>query len=85
MAPPVFGRSVNPISTKAGRLCPPNDTGTPGFSDRSMALILYFFFSKFWCYDYLNAKSICKRRGVIYQEVFTKLLFHFANLSIQKL
>ena len=23
MAPPVFGRSVNPISTKAGRLCPP--------------------------------------------------------------
>ena len=26
-------RSVNPISTKGGRLCPPNNTGTPGFSD----------------------------------------------------
>ena len=33
MAPPIFGRSVNPISTKGGRLCPPNNTGTPGFSD----------------------------------------------------
>ena len=31
MAPPDFGISVNPISTKAGRLCPPNNTGTPGF------------------------------------------------------
>ena len=26
MAPPDFGRSVNPISTKGGRLCPPNNT-----------------------------------------------------------
>ena len=26
MAPPNFGRSVNPISTKGGRLCPPNNT-----------------------------------------------------------
>ena len=33
MAPPFFGRSVNPISTKGDRLCPPNNTGTPGFSD----------------------------------------------------
>ena len=33
MAPPIFGRSVNPISTKGGRLYPPNITGTPGFSD----------------------------------------------------
>ena len=33
MAPPDFGRSVNPISTKGGRLCPPNITGTPRFSD----------------------------------------------------
>ena len=34
MAPPNFGRSVNPISTKrGGRLCPPNNTGTPEFSD----------------------------------------------------
>ena len=30
--------SVNPISTKGGRLCPPNNTGTPGFSDLPMAL-----------------------------------------------
>ena len=27
MAPPDFDRSVNPISTKGGRLCPPNNTG----------------------------------------------------------
>ena len=33
MAPPDFGRSVNPISTKGGRLFPPNNTGTPGISD----------------------------------------------------
>ena len=33
MATTDFGRSVNPISTKGGRLCPPNNTGTPGFSD----------------------------------------------------
>ena len=33
-----FGRSVNPISTKGGRLCPPNITGTPRFSDLPMAL-----------------------------------------------
>ena len=26
MAPPHFGRSVNPFSTKGGRLCPPNYT-----------------------------------------------------------
>ena len=26
MAPPDMGRSVNPISTKGGRLCPPNNT-----------------------------------------------------------
>ena len=39
MAPPDFGRSVNPISTKGGRLCPPNNTGTPGFSDLPTALL----------------------------------------------
>ena len=38
IAPPDFGRSVNPISTKGGRLCPPNNTGTPGFSDLPTAL-----------------------------------------------
>ena len=34
-----FGRSVNPISTKGDRLCPPNNTGTPGFSDLPTALL----------------------------------------------
>ena len=38
MAPPDFGRSVNPISTRWGRLCPPNNIGTPGFSDLPTAL-----------------------------------------------
>ena len=38
MAPPVFGRSVYPISIKGGRLCPPKNTGTPGFSDFPTAL-----------------------------------------------
>ena len=38
MAPTNFGRSVNPISTRGSRLCPPNDTGNPGFSDLSTAL-----------------------------------------------
>ena len=33
MASPDLGRSVNPISTKGGRLCPPNNTGTSRFSD----------------------------------------------------
>ncbi len=39
MAPPNFGRSVNPILIKGGRLCPPNNTGTPKFSDLSTALL----------------------------------------------
>ena len=38
MAPPDFGRSVNPISTKGGTLCPPNNTGNTGFSDLPTAL-----------------------------------------------
>ena len=38
MAPPDFGRTVNPISTKGGRLCTPNNTGIPGFSDLPTAL-----------------------------------------------
>ena len=32
---------INPISTKGGRLCPQNDTGTPGFSDLPTALFLF--------------------------------------------
>ena len=38
MAPPDFGRSVNPISTRGGRLCPPNNTGILRFSDLPTAL-----------------------------------------------
>ena len=38
MASPDFGRSVKPNSTKGGRLCSPNNTGTPGFSDLPTAL-----------------------------------------------
>ena len=40
MATPDFGRSVNPISTKGDRLCPPHYYwhGTPGFSDLPTAL-----------------------------------------------
>ena len=41
MASPDFGRSVNPISTKGGRLCPQNNTGTPGFSDLPTALYFH--------------------------------------------
>ena len=41
MATPDFGRSVNPISTKGGRLFPPNNTGTPGISDLPTALRYY--------------------------------------------
>ena len=36
MVPPDFGRSVNPISTWGGSLCPPNNTG---FSDLPTALV----------------------------------------------
>ena len=39
VAPPDFGRSVNPISTRGGgRLCLLNITGTPRFSDLPTAL-----------------------------------------------
>ena len=31
LAPPIFGRSVNPITTGEGRLSPPITTGTPKF------------------------------------------------------
>ena len=37
-APPVFDRSVNPISTRGGTLSPPNTTSPPGFSDLVTAL-----------------------------------------------
>ena len=46
MACPDFGRSVNPISTRGGRLCSPNNTGTPWFSDLPTALPMCFMYSK---------------------------------------
>ena len=43
-APPVFGRSVNPISTRGGTLSPPSTTSPPpGFSDLSTALNYVYF------------------------------------------
>ena len=57
MAPPNFGRSVNPTSTKGGRLCPPNNTGTPGFSDLPTAsksqqvTVAFNFFNIFEIYS----------------------------------
>ena len=38
MAPPDFSRSIKPISSKRGGLCPPNNTGTSGFSALPTAL-----------------------------------------------
>ena len=35
---PVFGRSVNPISTRGGTLSPPSTASHPGFSDLATAL-----------------------------------------------
>ena len=52
MAPPDFGRSVNPISTRWGRLCPPNNTGTPGFSDLPTAEYV-------WCMVLHGRYAIC--------------------------
>ena len=46
MAPPYFGRSVNHISTEGGRLCPTNNTGTPGFLDLPTALTHWWSFEK---------------------------------------
>ena len=48
IAPPDFGITVNPISTKGGRLCPLNNTGTPGFSDLPTALHCGIIFAKEW-------------------------------------
>ena len=38
LAPPVFGRSIHPISTRVGTLSLPITTSPPGFSDLAMAL-----------------------------------------------
>ena len=44
LAPPIFGRSVNPISTGESRLSPPNTTGTPNV----FHLLASLNFSKKW-------------------------------------
>ena len=41
-APPLFVRSVNPISTRGGTLSPPSTMCPPGFSDLATALDDYF-------------------------------------------
>ena len=41
LAPPVFVRSVNPISTRGGTLSPPSTTSPPGFLELATALLLY--------------------------------------------
>ena len=46
MAPPIFGTSVNPISTKGADYAPHITTGTPRFSDRPTVLMI--------CYLILN-------------------------------
>ena len=47
LAPPVFCKTVNPISTRGDRLCPPQYYEPPGFSDLAtglhIMLILIFF------------------------------------------
>ena len=40
MVPPDFGRSVNPISARGDRLCPPNYYWHPRFSDLLTALTI---------------------------------------------
>ena len=43
LAPLDFDRFINPISIKRGILCPPNNTGTSGFSD--LLTVLKYQFS----------------------------------------
>ena len=38
--PPLFDRSVNPISTRGGTISPPGTMCPPGFSDLATALIV---------------------------------------------
>ena len=59
MAPPDFGRSVNPISTMETRLCPPNNTGHSEFSDLRTALHNDVFNN-----DYLSIMTKCLRLKV---------------------
>ena len=35
--------TLSQVSTKGGRLCPPNNTGTPGISDLPTALFVMYY------------------------------------------
>ena len=43
-SPPVCSRTVNPISTRGSRLCPPQYYKPPGFSDLATALLGQHYF-----------------------------------------
>ena len=45
--PPIFGRSVNPISTGEGRLSPPITAGTPKVFHLLASLLCIIFHSRF--------------------------------------
>ena len=49
-SPPVFGRSVNPISTRGGTLSPPSTISPPWFSDLATALNIEVCISALVCY-----------------------------------
>ena len=50
MAPPDFGRSVNPISTRGTDYANLITNGTPGFSDLPTALSYYAYLGAHICY-----------------------------------
>ena len=82
MKPPDFGRSVNPISTKGGRLCPPNNTGTPGFSDLickgSKSLMFEFLFKLAWtqgCFYICSYSNFSKAFPKSLLTVYISILF----------
>ena len=56
MEPPDFGRSLNPTSTKGGRLCPPNNAGTSGFSYLPTALLIQV---------HVRAASVLRQMGLV--------------------
>ena len=47
MAPPDFGRSVNPISTRGDRLCPPNYYWHPRIFRPSDGPVIRYLFYKY--------------------------------------
>ena len=51
LAPPIFGRSANPISTRGDTLSPPSTTSPPKISDLATALNyvwLFLFMISYW-------------------------------------